>query len=129
LRSQKHGFQIDGDEVVPISFRDRVNRLRPGDAGVVDQDLDRAKAVLDGADKSRHLLGYRHVGLHDDGAATEGFDFALNVSRVGVALVEVDGDVDTLAGERDRGRAADPPARAGHQGDFVGQLVGTHRPE
>ena len=122
LRHEEHGFQVHGDQLIPIALGDGFNRLRARDAGVVDQDVDRPKAALNGMDKTRDVVGLRHVGLHDDGLAAERVNVTLNVVRVGLAGVEVHRDVRSCAGERDSRGAADPPARAGDQGDPLAEV-------
>jgi hypothetical protein len=63
VRAEEGGFQVGGDGVVEVCFRELVERARERVTGVVDQDVDRAELARDRLDQARDVLRLRDVSL------------------------------------------------------------------
>ena len=74
-RCVKHAGQIDGDDGVPAFHRKVFNAADMLDAGVVDQNINAAKAAVDVIEHGRNVGRAAHVGTVVAGAAAEGADF------------------------------------------------------
>src|SRR6185312_1122530 len=117
LRDEEAGLEVRVDDVVPIIFGDGIDRLRVGDAGVVDEDVDGAQLGFDGADELRDLSGDGDIGLDGDGAASELADFGGDSFGFCSAVNEVDGNIGSGGGESQCNAAADATAGAGDESD------------
>ena len=111
--------QVDGHHLVPCRVGHADDETVVGDAGVVDEDLDRSELGLDrverGGDRSRILDGDGHGG-GSDGCGQLGYQFP---GGLGVRAV-ADRDPVPVAGERAGGCRADAPGGAGHERDPAG---------
>ena len=56
------GGQVDGDDLVPFLDREFLDRRDELDAGIVDQDIDRAELLLGVGDHGGDLVALAHVG-------------------------------------------------------------------
>ena len=56
LRHQEAGFQIGGQYLIPILLGDLIDRLHPGDARIVYQDIDRPEIRLGRANQPIHFV-------------------------------------------------------------------------
>ena len=102
-------------------------RGRPGDAGIVDQDGDRAEFGRHLGCHRLHRRGIRHVGAHGDGAAAGGMDLGhQGRRRVGAGGV-VDRNRRTFRGQRAADGAAEAAGAASDQGDLIGPVMGHDR--
>jgi hypothetical protein len=91
------------------------------DAGVVVEDVDAAVGLEDRRGKRLDRIRVGDVERVGDGAAPGGLDLPRDRRR----SLRVDvGDVQlrAVAGKRQRGRAADPGAAAGDDGDLSGEV-------
>ena len=100
---QEGAAQVDPDQPVEVFSGRLEQRFFDQDAGIVDQDVEPAEALLDGLEQSQHLRLVGDVRLHRE-------DAALGGREVG------DRDRGALRRERQRDRAADPGGAARDQG-------------
>ena len=113
---------VDGEKPGRLR-RLRVNQRQNGEASrVVDENVDRAKALDGRCDHPFAVGGLGHVGCdrHDRRSA-----FVLDRRRrtdQRVLGASGDGDPRSLTGEGARDRIADPRAAAGHEGDLAVEL-------
>ena len=118
MRHQKHGFQVSIQQLVPVFLRDLVERLGARDPGIVDQNLDRTQAFLDGFHRPRDFRRLRDVGPDREGEASEAFD-SLTGFLGGVVLpVVVHRHVNACLGKRQGDGLADATAGACHERHF-----------
>jgi hypothetical protein len=90
------------------------------DAGVIDQHVERAEALLGGVDEGLERVALGHVELEPGGIGTD-----LGGRLLGELGVEVaDGDLHPLAREGLRRRLADAACRAGDGGDLADEDAG-----
>ena len=104
LQPRNTPFEVDVHRQVPDVFfgRDGVVVLGMQDAGVVEQHVELAEALLGGADHRLGFRGLRDVGVHVDRLAAGFAD--LPGDRLAGLVVDVDDDDPALL----RGRTAGP---------------------
>src|SRR5262249_54059271 len=100
LCAQKDGLEIDGDGAVEIGLGDFVKAPVQGDAGVVNENVDWTKLVLDAGDHARHRGGLGQIGLDGDGLVAELVDGVYHSLSVQFVIAIVDGDAGAGLGER-----------------------------
>ena len=64
LAKKEHGLQVQVQHVVPIFFGKREHVVAPDDAGVVEQDIQRAERFPAFRDDPPVLLKIHHIGTH-----------------------------------------------------------------
>jgi len=112
--SVKGRAQVEGDDGVPLVDRELLHRRDVLDAGVVDEDVDRAEAAERRLQHRLDGVGLRHVGavvgdVHL-AAIRQAHAQALDLRLVAES---VEDDVRAALGERLGDAQADPACRAG----------------
>jgi hypothetical protein len=120
LRAEKGRFQIDRDRQIEIAFGEVVDATDDGDAGIVDEDVNRAERRSDVSNHFCDAGGLRHVGGDGDRAATYILDLPDNCLGIIGTFPIVDRDGDAGFGERDGNRRSDAAGCTGHQGNVAG---------
>jgi hypothetical protein len=95
----------------------RVDRrvvLRSGAAGVVVEYVESAEFICGRADRGLQTIGISNIGMDRDRSVAGQMRGFLTCRRVDIC----DCDSSALAGEEDRGGAADPGAAVGDERDF-----------
>src|SRR5690606_1933239 len=57
------GREVDGDDRIPLGYRERLHPRHMLDAGVVDQDVDAPETLFGGGDHRLDLVGAAEVGI------------------------------------------------------------------
>ena len=111
--------QVGVDDRVPHLPVHLAERPIPGDAGVVDQDVDAVEVVAEAGAHGLDLAAHPHVEGVGAGPASEFTDLAAN-RLGGFSAGETGAHRDVGAGRRQRQRRgpADPSGAAGHEGPF-----------
>jgi len=118
----ERGLQVDVQDEVPDLVVHVVEGLVPGDAGVVDQDVDLAELVRGRIHHPAGLLHVHRVVGRDQHLAAGVLDgLGRLFSRLGIDVVHHDGRA--LLGEQLRRGRSDPPAGAGDDGDLPVQTT------
>ncbi|MOA03019.1 hypothetical protein D3C78_1225010 [compost metagenome] len=111
------------DYGIPLLFGNLLDHVVPGEAGVVDDDVDAAEGIQSSLHATVTEVGGGHVAQAGDGIAAESTDFRDHF--IGRSLIEVvDHDLGAFFGEFQRDGAADAAAGTGNDGDFA--LQSTH---
>lgn len=87
LGHQKHRLEVDGENLVPVLFRDLVDGLGAGDARVVDQDRHRSKLWLSRGDQSSNIGSDRDIRRRWDATAIRALDFPTGLVCLVLPLV------------------------------------------
>jgi hypothetical protein len=118
-QAQKHRRQVDRERAVPLLKSHLVQRDVVGrpQAGVGDEDFDRAEAQLDLGEQAVDVGLQRQVGAQRHARRPQ---LARQLRRAVAVLAEVGDDAGALADERADHLAADAAGGAGHQDDAVG---------
>jgi len=115
----EHGAAgVDGERPVEFLLRHVGHGGAVADAGVVDEDVERAEFFNCGGDEALDVRDACHVGLYCDGAATRAFDSGDGFGRLSGAVAMVDNDGSAGGGEGFGDGAADAAGCAGDDGDF-----------
>ena len=93
-------------------------RLPEQNAGIVDQRTERAQPGVQRGEHRHHLRFIGHVGLQRQRLAALRLDFRHHLPRRAFVTQVIHANRITLPGQQQRGRTANPPARAGHQCHF-----------
>jgi len=123
LRAEKHPAQVDRHHLVPILKRHVQEGAFALDAGIVHQDVDRAKLPKHPGEHRFDLALLADVRVHRDGLAARGFDVGHN-SLGGLPLGSVvDDNRCARRSQTPRHRFADARARARNEGAATGQRL------
>ena len=106
-RDEEDAADVDREDAVPQLDRGLVEHADPGDAGVVEQDVDPAEALDDVAGQRLGGVRVGHVDA-EVGRDPAGLAISPDGLRGGRAIDVGDGDAGTFGGEEQRRRAADP---------------------
>ena len=123
LGAQEGRLQVDHDGPVEIVFGEFVDAAHDRDAGIVDENVDRAEVARDLLDHLRDGRGLRDIGRHCDRAATAGLDPCDDGFRVIRALAIIDRDRGAEFRERQCNRGANAARAARHQRDARAQIL------
>src|SRR5258708_12735127 len=112
---------MDPQMVFPVLARNLQERLRLGDAGVVDQHVDSAELAHRTRDELLDLVVVTHVGTAVENAAPELFDL---IGRgLGRFLVDLgEADIGARARKAKRYFLADSASRSAYHYDFILKL-------
>src|SRR5919106_1008021 len=128
--AQELAGQVDVDHRVPVLQRHLIEGSIFLQAGVCDQDVNRAERIAHPGEHGLDLILLGHVCLDRDGVAAFLLDRADDLPGLLLTGAVVDDDVGAGPAERDRHGAPDPRAAAGDQGLLAGQdpalLAGRH---
>ena len=132
LALQKHAFQIDINQAVPVFFADLHGPPRLHNSHVIQQDIDPPIDFLAAANKGLHLCRFRHVGLVNRTEAILLVDKPLRLLGCGPVEVHRE-DFRSFAGKQyRRGFAVSPSGTAGtgarDDGDFILQAFAHFQP-
>ena len=114
-------LEMDVEDVVPLLVGHVLDGAVPGEAGVVDDDVEAAEGLDRGADEAVAEIRRGHVAGADRGRAAEVSDGGGGLLG-GSGVEVVDHDAGALARQLERDGPADAPARPRHDGDFPVQL-------
>src|SRR5207247_10537265 len=108
----------------PLRVRDREEVAAADRSRVVDEDVDPAEALMDLAGDPLHFVEPAEVAGHDErlGARLPRDLPRRRLQRPLIARAQR--DAGALGGERTGDRAAEAPARSGHERDFFLELAG-----
>ena len=121
LRAVDDGVQVDLELAGDARLVLLVERRDHHDPGVVDEDVERAEALLDLVEEGGEAAPVGHVEGEADRAVGE-----LGGGGLGGGGVEIaDGDHDPLAGERAGERLTDAAGAARDDGDLAAQRAGS----
>ena len=111
--------EVDGDDGVPLLDRELLDRRHVLDAGVVDQDVDRAEVALGLGDHVGDLVVAQHVGGIEGDARAQRLDLRDRLLVVLLGAEAVDDDIGAVLGERHGDAVADARGRAGDDGGLA----------
>ena len=123
LRAQERRFQVDRDGAVEIVLGQIIDAAHDRDAGIVDENVDRAERGSDLFDHRSHGRRLRDIGRDRDGAAAAGLDPGDDGVGIIRALAVIDRDRGARFRERQRNRRADAAGCARHQRDMRAQIL------
>src|ERR1700722_18380440 len=106
---------LRGPPLVGIDDADRA--IGSGDAGVVDEQRDRAELFRGSFDDAFDVAAFRHVACDSKRAASGRFDFARDLIELGF-VARGESDSGAFGGEAQGDAFANAAARAGDQGDL-----------
>lgn len=107
--------QVDAQHVVPLLFGHILELRIPGNAGIVDQDVDPPKGGQSGLCGRGHLSAVRYIAADGDGIAAQLHGGLLRQTQVVVPYGHTRGLFPEKAG---RYCGPNPLARAGNNGKF-----------
>jgi hypothetical protein len=116
-------FQVCGDSLVPIGFRDLIEISLPADRGVVHQDGNRSEFFLSANDHLANCGGLRDIRLEGDRATTTVPDLSTNGLRILRPFAIVHRDVYSGFRESDRNAGANAATRSRDQSNLSLQVV------
>jgi hypothetical protein len=118
LGEQERRPQVDGVSAVPV-LEGHLPEALPRDRhpGVVDQQVDRAEGLLDGADHPRRDVGVVQVAAHGDRVHPGDPRGLGQPGRLLLVPPVRQPEVDARAGEPPGQRGTDAAGRAGHERD------------
>ena len=122
LGAEKRRFQVDRDGRIEFGLGQVIDAAHDRDAGIVDENVDRAERERDVIDHLGDGGGLRHVGGDRDGAAALALDAGHDRFGFGGALAVIDRDGGAGLGQRDRNRGADAARAARHQRNVAVQI-------
>ncbi len=112
-------FRLTSDGAVEIVFGEIIDAAHDGDAGIVDENVDRTERGRDLFDHRRHGRRLRDVGRDRDGATAVRLDAGDDGFGIGCALAIIDGDRGARPRQAPRAIAAPMPRDAArHQRDM-----------
>src|SRR5208282_631567 len=118
LRAIEGAEKMDPEMGFPVLACDLQERLRLGDAGVVDQHVDSAQLARRTSDELLDLVVVTHVGAAEEDTASELFD--LTGRGLGRFLVDLgEADIGALARKAQRYLLADSASRSAHQYNLI----------
>jgi hypothetical protein len=118
LGAKEHAFYVDGLHPIPLGLGEFMGRLvRPGDAGVVDEDVQTSERGHGGGDRRRHVRFHRDVGVEVARVIAEPRGQLLSRPVVQVD----DGHPGTSFQQTAHASGADAYGSAGHQRHFSAQ--------
>jgi len=113
--AKKSRRQVDRDDRLPFIGRELLDRGDELDAGIVDENVDRAEGPFAERDHFRDLGGLAHVGRRIDRLDLEvGFDAGTLLLDVGRDAKSVDHNIRAGARERPHHCESDAAGGAGH---------------
>ena len=119
--------QVHSEHGFPLLVAHLLQHVVPGVTGVVDDDVDAAKSVERGLDKTLAKVGVRYAADADHGLTTAGNDVGHRL--LGRGLVEVvDDDACAFAGELECDFTANAATGAGDQGHLAFEFAGHENP-
>ena len=127
LRAQERRFQVHRDGAVEIVLGQIVDAAHDRDAGIVDENVDRAERGGGLFDHARNGRSLRDVGRDRDGAAAASLNLRDDRLRVFRPLAVIDRDRGAQFRERQRNRRTDAAGCARHQCDMRTQILPGHR--
>ena len=120
-RGQERAIDVDGLHLFPVGERVAHERIDDLDAGVRDEDVDRAEFFGHAVDAAVHGLFIGHVHTQANGLAAGIGDFLGD--GLGAVFVQVnDGDGRARTGEREGDLLADAAGGTRDDGDFAFQI-------
>src|SRR6185312_2058202 len=128
LCAEKGGFQVDGHRAIEILFRDLLEPTNRSHAGVVDQNVDGAEALVDFMHHRLDRAPSRDIGTESGSTATilaYGLGDCLRL-RATPAIVYCDRSSGLC--QRDRDRLADAARATRDQGHAVFQVMHSRHP-
>jgi hypothetical protein len=123
-RHLEKAAHVDGENAVPFlqGKRFQILRLpRGGGAGVVDEDIEAAEALLDALEHRSHARLVADVAAQQKRLCAERLRFAGRFARRGFARAVVQRDIEAGTGERESSAAADAGGGARDQGCPLGR--------
>ncbi|MCY1299943.1 hypothetical protein D9M70_494930 [compost metagenome] len=118
----EHRAHVDGQGLVKVFQRQRLDRSQPQHAGIVDQDVELAELARGTVDGAGQRGGIGGVGLQRQRAAAGGFHF--RGQRVGprCGVLVGEGDGGALARQPAHDCRADAAGAAGYECSFSSQV-------
>jgi hypothetical protein len=112
------GFEVHGDDGIPLAFRHFQHQAVLGDTGVVDEDVDVTEVFLDLLDDRVGLLEVGGVGSIGLDLAAESLQFGDRLLGILVDDQVREGDVSTFGREFQRHCFSDSSGCSGDQGNL-----------
>jgi hypothetical protein len=116
-RAQKGALQMHRDDRVPIVVGHLVDQIVAGDAGVVDEDVERAEAQRDLLDQALDFVGDGDIGLEAERLDPIARGDLCRHRLGGVKIEIAQRHRSAVLGQPFGGRRADPARPAGDQRD------------
>ena len=117
--TRKADGKVNVQGFTPYLQAERVELRGKEDAGVVDQDVDRAERVLDLGHHGRYLRRIGDVSLDCDAAPGQPPDLLHNDVGLRLGAVKIYGDIGSRTGQSQRSGASDAAGSPGDQRYFA----------
>ncbi len=108
---------------MPVRLGDGIERLRPGDARVVDENVHPTEAAFDGRDQLFDGRALGNIGSSRQAPPAEAFNRPTGVGRVILTRSVRDGDVGACLCKRLGDRPSDPAIPARDERDAAGEWM------
>ena len=118
LRTVEYALEVRIDDRIEIFFFHANQKSVTRDAGVVDEDVNRAERLDNFCKHFFYCSTVCHIGLHEDCLAAILLDLALDFLRCLLVASEVDGNLGTLRSEADSNGTADTARRTRYECDL-----------